>query len=74
MKHFNLYLRSGTPEMSDEFKSEGEAIVDARSFLYSNDPNSDSTSSARLDIEKKCPQGKGSSLEVDYQNYLNGEN
>jgi hypothetical protein len=41
MKHFNLYLRSGVPEISEPFVSEGACIVDARNFLFSHDPSSD---------------------------------
>jgi hypothetical protein len=41
MKHFNLYMRSGSPEISEPFATEGEAIMDARSFHFSNDPASD---------------------------------
>lgn len=41
MKHFNMYLRSGTPEISEPFASEGDAIIDARSFHFSHDPGSD---------------------------------
>lgn len=41
MKHFNLYMRSGSPEMSEPFATEGEAIIAARSFHFSHDPGSD---------------------------------
>jgi hypothetical protein len=41
MKHFNLYVRAGVPEISEPFETTGEAIVDARSFQFSCDPSSD---------------------------------
>jgi len=41
MKHFNLYMRSGSPEISEPFATAGEAIIDARGFSFSNDPSRD---------------------------------
>jgi hypothetical protein len=68
MKYFNLYMRSGEPEVSDEFKSDGERIIAAREHQFSHHPGWDYVFRLTLDHN-------GNPVVSEYTTYdIEGEN